>query len=157
MTKKKQPEKKPIALPHVESITVRTIIQLFVQNYAAISPKQLTTLHQLTRTLAKRFNETVIQKKLDRLQENVYNSGYALSILELAYYRDMMMGASTSKSYNYKGRTGSKINLANIVILCDKVKAELFDTFTEILSRHDIPFSAEALMQSGTPTEIEAL
>lgn len=112
------------------SETIRGIVVLFYKNLLSPSSRQYTIAYSLCKVLAKRFDDVDHVTELEKIYAKT-TIGYPLGILQTIVYRDIMLGFSTNKSYNYGYQTKS-VRLGDMILALDVAMDRIFDIFTEI-------------------------
>lgn len=116
--------------------TIKGLVILFYKNLLIPSQKQYTTAYSICRTMAKRFDEEEKVKTLQNLYKRT-GIGYPLGLIQLIVYRDIMLGSSTTKTYNY-GRRSKPVKLGDMIVALDNAMSQMLDIFTEICVKNDI-------------------
>lgn len=125
--------------PQMNSQTINGLVILFYKNLLTPSSKQYTIALSLCRALAKRMEELDYLQELEIINRSA-GIGYNLGLLQTIAYRDIIIGITTNKTYNYGFRSRS-VKLGDIIVALDSAMDRILDIFTAICVKHDIDTS----------------
>ncbi len=122
--------------PNFQTETIKGLVILFYKNLLLPSARQFTTAHALCKTMAKRFGEKDKLEELERLFKRT-DIGYPLALIQTVVFRDIMLGSTPNKTYNY-GLHLKPVNLGDMILALENAMSRILDIFTEICVDHDI-------------------
>jgi len=135
----------------MQSETISGLVILFYKNTLMNTPKRYTNAWIYCMALAKRFNE---KEHLETLEELYQKStiGYPMGLIESVCFRDLSLGRSNCRTYNY-GYRRKPVKLGDMIVALDKSLSIMLDIFTDICVKNDIDtnlITPEMYMTQGT-------
>jgi len=116
--------------------TIRGLVVLYYKNYLTHSPNRVSNAWGLCYVLAKRFKDKNYTDRLDHIYKKT-SVGFPLGLVETVAYRDLMLGKSIDKYYNY-GYGKRSILLGDLIQALHRTMSEISDIFTDICVQNEI-------------------